>query len=494
MRRLEDPRREQGGRFLSNRIGKLALEQLLSGLFPGLADTDVPLWIQADNVYFTQDGIRPVGASSLYFIAPNSWNPLAVGSNAIKGLHQQQMNNGSQFLFGATNAYIYILSPAHATIDAVSPIVITGTDPWSFAQWGDWVFAAKGGNTPIVYTGIAFATVTGYPANHSAKIVRTLGPKVLVFNTYNLVGGTVFGAVNQIRGCKDDDPTVWDPLVDPTAIELTVRDFDGPMVAAEHIGRDILVYGYHGAHLVRYGGPFLITAVPAVKGIKAVSKNSIAVVGNIHYALQENGIWSTDGSSLQEVSAGRFDRYFLDSIDWVFAGDIISAVDLRRNIIRWAYRKLDATIEVMTLNYSTDAVSFMKAGFDITAFGRPAGTNSAVYGNSSGAVYQESSSVWLNGTLVTKPFPVGDGQMHTYIDVLNTKMEGSGLTVSIRFGETWDECVGASWTSLGTVSQVENHKYVSRECIFMQMKFESAGTNFKLQQVDGFGWQGGKRY
>jgi hypothetical protein len=65
--------------------------------------------------------------------------------------------------------------------------------------------------------------------------------------------------------------------------------------------------------------------------------NSIVKVGNGAYFIAANGFYFTDGVSVTPIGQGKFDQYFLDSVDTGFKERVYGALDLQKKLIYWVF-------------------------------------------------------------------------------------------------------------------------------------------------------------
>jgi hypothetical protein len=502
------------------------LQALSSGLTPGINKDQSPFWYSGQDVIFAGSSVRPCAGFDVVTIYTGMFDehtgnfdsaaglfdaantaavmPTTVVGEPVKGVHQQKQRNGKVLIcvgsdtslltfdsaLGITSSYTNLNGTTAAT-EAIS------TTMWSFEQWGDWVAATNGVDTPRLLkkgTSDTFAVMGGFASvATSCEILRTLGPHMLAFNTNN--------GANQLLACKPDDIETWDYTTVPTAVELTMRDFQGPVIAVERLGQSLLAYGEQGMHVVSYGGPFLIGALPGPRGIKAVSKNSIAVVGGLHYALQESGIVKTDGVTVAPVAVMQLGDWPRRAIDWAQRSRICSAVDTQRAQIKWSVPEVGASGNslVLTYNYQTDTIGFESIPFSAACLAR--GLITPLFGFANGGVKTVvDSPIDRAPFLCTKPLPLNNRQTWVYIDVLQVRVNGSGLKLYGRYGSALgdfdDAAVSNPWTLLDAgVGVDESFCYLSREMIYLQLKLTGdIGALWHLSGIDAHGAKGGRRF
>lgn len=513
-----------GPAAMSNPIIAADLDALLSGLYPGVNKDQQPLWRDARDVYFDSTSIRPTsGGINLQitigmFDAKTGLFDSATGlfddgaqvialpggsfNTPIKGVHQQKQLNGQVLVVIGTDTQLSMFDAAAGLVTSFTNL--SGVDHasdfytttlWSFEQWGDWVVATNGVNVPYVLkrnTTTNFVPLGGFSSVATkCEIFRVLGPSMIAFNTSN--------GANQMLACKQDDVETWDFSTNPTAVELTIRDFSGPIIAVERLGKNLAAYGEQGVHIISYGGSFLFGAQAGARGIKAVSKNSIAVVGGVHYALQENGIFKTDGLQVVPCAAKQIGDWLRRNVDWDQRSRISSMVDLPRGIVRWSL-PLAVGHVVLVYNYNNDTVSFEREPFTSSAAAK--GLNNPLMGYSSGSVKVVTDDpVNRLPYLLSRPFPLAERRNQwVYVDVLQARVAELGLSWSVRFGQNLsdfdDAAIVNPWVLLASSINVdESTVYVTREAVYMQLKIDGAqDALWHLSGIDAHGVAGGRRF
>lgn len=505
----------------------LNLEQLVTGIMPGVNEEHVPLWITAHDVVMEDSGIRPAPGYVRPFVDNGFFDDQAglfdsyaglfddagtrvfldtIDNQAIKGIHVQKQSDGrliavwgtatSLFLFDSTGVTDVTRSAGPYSGNA-SPSDIVDETHWSFAQWGDWVLATNGADTPQVLkypSATEFEDLANFPCD-SAEIVRVIGPHAVFFNlrgTYTPTSTPT--APNELVFSKQDDVEQWDPAVsgNATAGLLPLRDFAGPIIAVEHLSGFLIAYGESGTHIIEYGGQFLFTGRKGALGIRAVSKNSIASIGSRHLALTQSGIYACDGLSFQQVAYPALGAWLESTVDWSQRSRIVHQVDVRRSLVKWSLPGNDRDF-VLVYNWQTNR---------ITTEGRPFTAGTRV------------ESLWrplagfLNGgiqmivdlpndrapELITKPMLIANRARHSFIDNLVGRWSGAEALVQVRYAETQNELPNLPWESLGTFSARENVLWCMRETMFVQLRISSGGVKWLLSGLEFVGKPGGGRW
>jgi hypothetical protein len=504
------------------------LDQLVTGVMPGVNEEHVPLWINATDVIMEDSGVRPAPGyvrpyidngffddqpgefdtySGLFDDAGTRVYLDAIDTAPVKGIHVQKQSDGrliavwgtatDLFLFNGITGAVNVTRTTGVYSGNASPSDIVDETQWSFAQWGDWVVATNGADKPQVlkYPGATeFEDLANFPCD-SAEIVRVLGPHLLAFNlrgTYT-PSSTPTGP-NQFVFSKQDDIESWDPTIpgNATAGLLPLRDFAGPIIAVEYLSGRLLAYGETAVHLVEYGGQFLFTGQKGALGIRAVAKNSIASIGSRHIVLTQNGLYACDGLDFQQVAYPALGAWLETVVDWPQRSRIAHQVDVRRSLVKWTLPGVEQDF-VLVYNWQTNKLTFesrpFTAGTRVESLWRP------LAGFSTGQIQMIIDTPNDRAPeLITKPLLVANRARHVFVDNLIGRWSGAAATVQVRYAEQQDELPGLPWEPLGSFTDRENVLWCMREAMFVQLRISSAGVKWLLSGLELIGKPGGGRW
>ena len=305
---------------MAERIARFDRE-IPTGLHPSLPNAKIPLWVDGRNVIFFENAVQP--SPGQFQLAAKAEVGRVIG--AIESLI-----DGKDNVFFGTPTKLYRFQEDFDPLQAedVSRTVgggaYTGINDataseistrWSFAVWGRWILAVNGKDAGQIwkpeYTGPDFSnwnsdsaipptsTVEDFPWT-KAQIVRTIGPYAIVLNVEARVGGA--DESDFIYWCDTDDVHNFTAGATTAAGQLPVRDLDSPILAAEALGGGLGFYGSDHLHILEFiGAPFYFGQRHLLRGLGAVSKDAVAVVGKVHYGLGPLGIFRTDGFQVQYI-------------------------------------------------------------------------------------------------------------------------------------------------------------------------------------------------
>lgn len=507
---------------------KLGLEQLMVGLAPGANEESAPIWIKAQDVVFDGSAIRPLlgfenvtsqsgefdGLVGSFDALSGSFDGLsttavlgATGSTPIKGIWQQMQSDGERLVVIGTDTELYLFV-ANNTYTATrvsgvytginSPSLKAAQTTWSFAQWGNWVIATNGRDTPQIlkYPDVTrFVDITNFPCA-TAEIVRVLGPHVVFINTSGTYAPTTTPAApNQIVWCKQEDPEEYDPTVagNETAGELVVREALGAFVAAEVTTNALILYTERDAHVLEYGGTFIFGAKRGAAGVRVGSKNGVAVAGDLHYSIAENGITVTDGLSVQPVDFPRLGDWLTRTVNWAERSRICAMSEPRQGLIKWSLPTMTGGL-VLTLQLKNTTLGTDSRPFEAAA--RAIGKHPPICGFVNGVVQQIAETpAGRVAELESKPLALGDREAWAFLDLLVFRQERMTGTVQFRWSDTLEGVKTAEWRTVGSIAGTEDEYSIMQELVYLQIRVQPDNGNvWALSGIDFYGKKAGRRY
>lgn len=503
---------------MSEKLAEFGPKEIPSGLWPGFTPLLSPLWEDARNVRFIPSGVHSMlgfyqmlfsselfdSASGLFDSASGlfdagvsgSGTPMDVGSTEkITGIFQMRPSSGAPRVFAGTLSRMTMYEGGATSALSTSftgitdATLLSAPTYWSFAPFGDWCIFTNGvDNIQIYKTGATCAALAGSPPSR-AEIVRKLGPHVLLFNTTN--------GANSLEWCAEGNPEQWDPSTYPTAGRLPLQDLENPIVAAELLGdTGIAVYTSNEMQAVRYnGGSFLFGARVAGQGFGAASKNAIVPVGSLHYGIDRNGVFKSDGAQFMTVSSEQFGSWLSRKVNWEQAAKIAGYHSRDEQSVKWAV-PVDGSIEpnlVIVYNYRQNNFSFsdllFTVGQEASVFSYP------IVGRFQGKVDVAEYTANDRGTAVrkyarTKPLDLGSSTRMKFLDAVRvalTAHAGSAPVLYIRplYDLSSATLTDTPWQGPFAPTEMNTLYDISWEAPYFQLEFRSELENSHWQ-IAGF--------
>lgn len=298
----------------SKPLADLTNGQLLeSGVFPDQHPLKAPLWLESYNVNFANGKV----SKGLGWTVPFD----TTLTDPIRGVAAQHLSDDTKrFHFGSESKAGFW----DGTTVVVATNKFTGF-PWSFASWGDWMFVSNGENRMRVWQRETLNPVPGTPFAYASIIIKDpQAPFLLALNTSN---GSRF-----VEWCDFDDPMSWVVAAETSAGNLNLRELEGPIKAASHLGTRITVFGADSMHFIQYvGGQTVFGTKGGPTKIGAVGKAAVVSDGIYNYGFGKRGVWKTDGAQVYYLDNGVLKDWLQDNINWDLAYLTTAYLNERQN-------------------------------------------------------------------------------------------------------------------------------------------------------------------
>jgi len=293
---------------MSRELVRLEREQLTSGVYLDTPDEQTPLWKDGLNVIFHEDGPRPIkGFSQISFRASN---------RPVLGMKQVYIpEKGKGYIFYGTDDGLFYWEDGSETSTQVGSGY--NADWWSFAQWGNWVFAANGRDKLQVWRGPnnEDGGFTSVPDLEGFEIEKEdpededsddlpLRPNVIATYQNMLVAFSPDGEggeYQRIRACHPDDHLQWKPASDNQAVELIARDLFSSVRAATVTSRGIFFFGRTSGHMLSYvGPPFILGQEKIIDQVGIWGPNAVTNVNDQVFGIGPNGVFNISVGGSEE--------------------------------------------------------------------------------------------------------------------------------------------------------------------------------------------------
>lgn len=360
----------------------------------------------------------------------NAYEPqpaLRAATNSLsarcQGAFAAQDSDGGVSWIAGDNNKLYAINATTVTWSNVSraSLYTTSADgSWSFAQYGDNLFAANRHNELQVYTLGANGIFSD--VGNTAPKARWLG----VVKNFLVAANTSdsSGVITQrVRWSGIDAPLSW--TVDTT----TQADFqdlyggggDNQGVAVALSAADAVIFQERSVWRMTYVGVPRVFEFDLVEGIRGTpAPGSIIVVGGICYYLGEDGFYAFDGAQSLPIGHGKIDRTFFADADDAYFRRISAAADIDRKLILWSYASGDAAggvpDKVLVYNVATGEWSRLEVSTEVLwrtlAFGYTLEDLDAVDSNIDTFPVSFDSRQWRGGAYQLSAFDADHSAAH----------------------------------------------------------------------------------
>lgn len=481
---------------------------IVSGVWPKQFELRVPLWVSGSNVKFDEKGVAKMDG----FTSTGT----ALGTAPIRGMFQH-LNGLNKHLFFGDQAAIYQwngvnitsvgsgytgnLDSSGTTWDSGSTVWDTGSTTWdgsfaitasvwSMTDFGSWVLATNGKDTPQVNKTGSFSALSG-PDFTTAEIFVKSGPYILAFNTSTNNRGFAWS--------DTDDPETWIPTSANAAGDLIIREIDSEIVAAVPLGNQIAVYGNKSMFMVRFvGAPLYFGYQKALSDRGALSKTSPVAVGRKQYVMSESAFYVTDGNTFQDIDNDDIREHVFDDINLGQKQKIVGWHDEDNTEIRWYYPK-SASQENnagVGYNYITNTWTIYSESKS-SAIGREVFT-SPFSASTGGKLFVENEGTSADGsgitaTLQTKPLDLENEDHVKELDAIRIGYVGSGLTFRIGTQDKLSDTI--TWGAYQNAASGFDFTTLRKSGRYISIEFKSTGVNdsWEISSVSLYGRMAGTR-
>lgn len=269
-----------------------------------------------------------------------------LGGTALGALSVQDAA-GSGYWFAGDAHNLYTINNATTTWSNVNHTTASYCTSsaawWSFAQYGDIVYASNFADEIQEYSlGAAgvFADLAGGPPK--ARTIAAVKNFLVAANTYDATDGA---RPQRVRWSGLNAPHTW------TVDANTQADFqdllgDGgknQAVVAGLTQADAIVLQERAVWRMTYVNLPLIWEFDPVEGARGTpAPRSAVVVGGTVFYLGTDGWFACDGAQSAAIGFGKVDKTFLSEVDETRLWQITGVADVQRKLIYWAYATTSA--------------------------------------------------------------------------------------------------------------------------------------------------------
>lgn len=288
---------------------------------PDIAPTDTNAARIAENVLPTASGYGPMPSLQQYATA-------ALPARAIGFMIGRTTTGGWSIYAGTTTKLYRFVSAAwdDATRTTGGDYSVATGELWSFAQFGDYVYACAPGTALhriAVTAGTDFAAVSGSPPN--ARTVAIVGDFMVL--------ATLGSDPKAIQWSDINDPTNWS-----TGLSDSQVFPDGGDVTCVVGGETGYVMQEYAIRRMRFlpGSDYVFTFERVVDGTGCVAPHGATTVGGVVYFIAEDGFYSFSGQGLNPIGANRVNEWFQANSDVARIDQVQCVADPVAPRVYWA--------------------------------------------------------------------------------------------------------------------------------------------------------------
>lgn len=334
----------------------------IQGFAPDADPTEPGVLLDCDLLIPTIRGMKaqPADASSGLLTAPSS---VAAMFSFEQTDNTQRLIGGTEGSGSAATAQLYDVDITSGWVDrggAGSPYTATAAARWTFANYGDTVYAGQKGTQLLKSTGAgtAFTAVAGAP--QPSFIVSVLD-FLVAFNTTDATYGN---SPNRWWCSAAGNTDSWTADIATQATTGLLTDTTGGITAAGTIGSNLVAFKERAAYLGQYVGPPVVwgwTRIPG-EGLGAWSHYSVVDVEGVGLLFPgRDNFYIFDGSRATPIGTNRVAEYFFLSLDALNSHKMIGFHARREWNVYWYYPDGNASGELnrfLVYNYRSNRWGF----------------------------------------------------------------------------------------------------------------------------------------
>lgn len=310
---------------MSDLIHSIPGELLQSGIYPGLAHSEPPLWVDGQNVMFTERSAQPMPGQ--YILVPGV-TPI----QPVRGIVEAVLDLKPTLVIGhETRVESWSEADGLDTLGTGLP----AADYWTGFRWNKWVVMTPWpeGTAQIWKTDIASFGDLGGRGGLFETARASLAYKQF---------GIFFGldtAETKIIWSDLDNLEEFVPDLTNAAGSLLIQEAESALLAA--INYNGFTFFATAASLFRLnylGPPLYFGYQMAVQGAGVFSPQALCVGGdNLLYGFGPSGIWQSDGTSVRPIDIPAIRDKVYDRFNPAAAGRIMVYHDMQSKHIFFCY-------------------------------------------------------------------------------------------------------------------------------------------------------------
>lgn len=274
--------------------------------------------------------------------------------------------SGTSYLFvaGKTNLYRQSAS-AWANVDRTASYSANSADSldikWSFAQFGDGLYACNGNNAMQFYT---LGTSTQF-LNMSAS---ASAPEAAYLATVrdHMFAARINGFENRVQWSRINNPTRWTPSV---RFQADYQDIpNGGYVQGITGGDFATILMEESIYRASYvGSPLIYRFDELAPGIGCLAPYSVARFQAVTFFLSRSGFYAFDGNQAIPIGDNKIDDWFLDNSNAAYYGNMTATIDPVRKLYMVSFASsgsaTGAPDRTLIYNWATQRWSYLTVGY-----------------------------------------------------------------------------------------------------------------------------------
>lgn len=450
---------------------------LSSGIYPSLTGVSSPLWQDGENIVFDDQGVRKnYGTLGLANLADSPTGILSTFAS----------QESRAYIGGGQDAYVYRSGSGLTQIGAFS----AAAGQFQFVPWDTWVLINNTSDPVELWknTGLS-APIAGIPFSRAACIFQ-MGLRAFAANTNN--GG------NLVEWCSFNNIEDWLPTLTNSAGNLPLRALVGDIVCCQPIGDSMGIYSnYNAGIFTQISGTGAYGFRRPIRGVSAVSPNSVVSLGDRHFGITPDNAFVTDLVSFQYIDEPAVRGWMRDNIDWSRQSEVYGWPDRANSVVRWNVPMLAGGSK--NIGYRWDKNTWTRFNDNVIIGEQSGAFQHMLLATSSRLLRQDKTQYDNDGSalasyLQTKPLHFNSPGKLKRIQQIDLQGTWTG-EVSLKIGFTNTPNETPTWAFTAPLASQIGMDEENTECegAYIHLRIESSevGANWKLSGANIWGKETG---
>jgi hypothetical protein len=270
------------------------------------------------------------------FVASN------VPSSGFDTIYLGYLNGRVTKYFGGTETDVSVFAYVNASSDT----------PYTTCTLGSVFYVNRQDRVPwaLRVTDSVFQTLANWDSTWRANLLRTCGGALVALNVTK--GGTSFPTMVKTSefALVNAVPTTWDDtLTTNNATENILADLHGPIIEAQNLGQQLMIYGLNETWAMTADGSEEVFRYDKLFNDRgAVNANCVVEVDRKHYVFGPNDIWVHDGTSKESICDLKVRDFIFSTINLAKSKRCYVVHDPSRKELRFCYMGVDPYCAFLT--------------------------------------------------------------------------------------------------------------------------------------------------
>lgn len=250
---------------------------------------------------------------------------------------------GNAYLYVGAETALYARNGTGWTDKSGAAYTTAASGYWRWAQYGTQAIATNYTDVPQAITvgsGGNFAALATVGTAPRARQIGVVGQHVVMGDTNEATNGVVPHRIQWGRiGVASEWPVVGSAdALSKQAGEQFLPAARGPVRGIFGNDQFGIVFQATGISRMTYVAGNVVYQFDEFDSTRGIEyPNAPVQIGDAVFFIAADGFYFTDGVTVTPIGAGKFDRYFIESVDTSYKDRVYGGFDKSRNLVYWIY-------------------------------------------------------------------------------------------------------------------------------------------------------------